>query len=68
MLENNDIEEVGKVYQFCCKAGKCPEVRVKGDRIELGGKEEGFTVWEKGHMQDFVAAAKRGDFDGIIAS
>jgi len=57
-----------KIYCFCRKNSKCPELKVVGERVILGGVAEGFTYWDKGHLEDFIAAAKNGDLDGFLDS
>jgi hypothetical protein len=52
-----------------CKTCKtCPSVSIHKelDTVVLGGSEEGFTTWKKGHFKDLVDEIKAGKFDDYI--
>lgn len=56
-----------KPITFCRKKSCCPTVTPREDgNFEVGGKEEGVSVFTKQHLSDFVAAAKGGKFDDLI--
>jgi hypothetical protein len=56
-----------QTIQFCCGGKKCPVVtEVSESHIQIGGKEEGITTWERGQFTDFVNAAKSGKFDELL--
>jgi len=52
-----------QVIQFCCGGKKCPVVEPKGTNVVIGGKEEGYTTFDKDQFRDLVKAAKEGKFD-----
>jgi hypothetical protein len=53
---------------FCKTCKTCPSISIHKDldEVVLGGKEEGFTVWKKGHFKDMVEDIKNGKFDEYI--
>ena len=60
-----EIPETSKA--FCCRRGRCPELHVtESGKVVLGGREEGFTVWTKGNLRDFISSCKSGEFDDVI--
>lgn len=61
-------EEGGMKRTFCKTCKTCPSISIHEelDKVILGGKEEGFTVWEKGHFKDMVEDIKAGMFDKYI--
>jgi len=61
-------EEKGMQRTFCKTCKTCPSISIHEDleKVILGGKDEGFTVWEKGHFKDMVEDIKAGMFDKFI--
>ena len=61
-------EAKGMKRTFCKTCKTCPSVSIHEnlDKVILGGKEEGYTVWEKGHFKDMVEDIKSGMFDKFI--
>ena len=61
-------EEKGMQRTFCKTCKTCPSISIHEnlDKVILGGREEGFTVWEKGHFKDMVEDIKAGMFDKFI--
>jgi hypothetical protein len=61
-------ETKGMQRTFCKTCKTCPSISIHEelDTVILGGKEEGFTVWEKGHFKDMVEDIKAGIFDKFI--
>jgi len=61
-------EKRGMQRTFCKTCKTCPSISIHEelDKVILGGKEEGFTVWEKGHFKDMVEDIKAGMFDKYI--
>lgn len=56
-----------KPITFCRKKSCCPTVTPREDgSFDVGGKEEGVSVFTKQHLADFVHAAKAGKFDDLI--
>lgn len=54
------------VVEFCRGRRCCPTVtRMADGNYVIGGEVEGRTVFTEQNFQDFVAAAKAGNFDGI---
>jgi hypothetical protein len=53
---------------FCKTCKTCPSVSIHEnlDSVILGGREEGYTVWKKGHFKDMVEDIKAGIFDRFI--
>lgn len=65
----NDMpKEKGMQRTFCRTCKTCPSISIHEelDTVVLGGKEEGFTVWEKGHFKDMVEDIKAGMFDKFL--
>lgn len=53
--------------EFCCGKKNCPTVeKVAENTFHIGGPEEGISIWNKQNLQDFVKAAKEGQFDEMI--
>jgi hypothetical protein len=61
-------ETKGMQRTFCKTCKTCPSISIHEDleKVILGGQEEGFTVWEKGHFKDMVEDIKAGMFDKFI--
>ena len=61
-------ETKGMQRTFCKTCKTCPSISIHEnlDKVILGGREEGFTVWEKGHFKDMVEDIKAGMFDKFI--
>jgi hypothetical protein len=61
-------EEKGMQRTFCKTCKTCPSISIHEelDEVILGGKEEGFTVWKKGHFKDMVEDIKAGMFDKFL--
>lgn len=55
-----------KVIPFCRRGKCCPVVTVAGDRVTIGGEEEGITKMSLGQFQDFITTVKEGKFDEAI--
>ena len=76
MSEDNTLEghqrnvDVRKgIQRTLCKTCKtCPSISIHEnlENVILGGREEGYTVWKKGHFKDMVADIKAGMFDRFI--
>jgi len=61
-------ETKGMQRTFCKTCKTCPSISIHEnlDKVILGGQDEGFTVWEKGHFKDMVEDIKAGMFDKFI--
>lgn len=56
-----------KPITFCRNKKCCPTVTPRPDgNFEIGGKDEGVSVFSKQHLADLVHAAKSGKFDDLI--
>ena len=64
-----NVESQKGVQMTLCKTCKtCPSVSIHEDleNVILGGKEEGFTIWKKGHFKDLIDEIKAGKFDRFV--
>ena len=58
----------GRQIEFCKNKKCCPVVEVLEDgNFLIGGAEEGYSKFSKTNLQDFVNAAKSGEFDSLIS-
>ena len=64
---NVDVKK-GIQRTFCKTCKTCPSISIHEnlENVILGGKEEGYTVWKKGHFKDMVEDIKAGLFDRFI--
>ncbi len=66
--QRNVDAQKGIQRTFCKTCKTCPSISIHKelDKVILGGKDEGFTTWEKGHFKDMVEDIKAGMFDKYI--
>jgi hypothetical protein len=51
----------------CRRSSKCcPTITVRGDVVKVGGQAEGYSTWTRTHLEDFILAAKAGQFDAFL--
>lgn len=61
-----DKEVKFHTIEFCRRGKCCPTVTIHGEKIFIGGAEEGFTIFNKNQFLDFISAVKDGRFDFIF--
>ena len=69
-IKNRVVTEETIQMTFCANCKTCPAVdmSLESDEVVVGGKEEGYTSFTKAQFKLFIAEAKSGTFDEMLAN